>query len=266
MSKEDWKAKLKAVNYVEVRDRIIEMFEIGVEDAKRRRETMVIHKELDEVLTPFVQNPCFETAEKLLERYSFLLPHFNGTFELNSEEIALREIGATIFKNSVDFAEKLKIYYENESSRMDNNTYINVIFLHQALSINILNRTALNILGNDKGSEFAESFRNTEIFSTVNTLYRNLDDEARSKLRDNYFKYLYERDMEFMNYEIVSSDVNTPIKCPLLFKFSEDLMEVIGTTNPAYAMVCFEYAGKIMTSNMKEFQNILKRVKYDRSV
>jgi hypothetical protein len=238
------------------------MFEIGVEDANRMGGTVAIHKELDEVLTPFMENPCFDTAEKLLEHFFFLLPYFNGTFELNSEEIAFREIGTKIFKNSVDFAEKLKIYYENGNRQMDNNTYINVIFLHQALSIHILNRMALNILGNDKGSEFAKSFRNLEIYSTVNALNANLDNKARTKLRDNYLKYLCERDMEFVNYETVSSDMNAPIKCPLLFKFSEDLMEVIGTTNPAYVMVCYEYAGKIMTSNIIEFQNMLKRVTF----
>lgn len=74
--KENWELKLTGIDYLEARNQIAYMFALFKDEAKQKGGEYVYKEELINVLEPFMNNPCFDTAVKLLEQFPLFLPAF----------------------------------------------------------------------------------------------------------------------------------------------------------------------------------------------
>ncbi len=68
--------KLKGVNFEKAREAIRYMFELGKEEAKRQGSEVYVSKEYHAVLVPFMSDPCYQNAIKLLEVAPILYEFF----------------------------------------------------------------------------------------------------------------------------------------------------------------------------------------------
>ena len=71
--------KLEGVNYIEARNTLSLAFKTLIDDAKQKNGNYIIKKELDDVLKPFMEDPCLHTALPLLKHSPHLLPLFEET-------------------------------------------------------------------------------------------------------------------------------------------------------------------------------------------
>lgn len=73
---ESWQEKLKGVDFSRARNEIAYMFKIAKENAKKQGGEYYIKQELNDVLVPFMSEPCLKNAIKLLEFNPILYPYF----------------------------------------------------------------------------------------------------------------------------------------------------------------------------------------------
>jgi hypothetical protein len=75
----EWKLKLEEVDFLLARNELARIFAMQLSNAKEEGSVLIIKKEFDDVLGPFMSNPCLETAINLLKIAPYFYEFFEGS-------------------------------------------------------------------------------------------------------------------------------------------------------------------------------------------
>ncbi len=255
----DWVNELKDVDFIEVRNQFADMFRIAQEEAAKNNEAFCIQNELANVLYPFMNNPCLETAIFLLEKYPNYLPYFRFQFTSSVESETAATLGATISKGTSDFVSQVKDYYSNSLGQIDISVFLKLTLWHQAFTIHVLNRMAINALGVDKAKKFMDLLRGADNYSMGNYLHRNVGDIDKISARKRYSDLINEVDGIYGALEMITKNGDFPM--PLLMQFTEDAIDLLDNDSRDLFTFVFKHSADILTSNVKIFYNSLQKIK-----
>ncbi len=190
----DWGNKLKNTDFIDVRNQFANMYSIAREEAAKNNQEVYIPNELANVLYPFMNNPCLETAIPLLEKYPDYISRFldgnNGTLDNNETRLSnsAKDLVPWLYEN----IDTLSIYLQKQV-RIDDDLNQNEAIYFETLffALNVLDSLVFQFLGDNKRNIFMDSIFQTicDGLSIANKLSEIDFISGLNKSQDEYGKF-----------------------------------------------------------------------------
>lgn len=201
--KSEIEANLSGVDFELARDEIANIFHIGIEEGKKKGESLIAKKEFVEAWEKFRVTPCLETAVNLLE----VSPIFQEIFEKSKpggmywfyKSPAVSGLGKIIIDGVYYCAESFKedLKHNLPSGKEVNANYIQLYFEFFYFFMHMHNRTMFSVVGFDERRKFNEYFGELMLKSIVESIVGHWPQELKEGITRDVLNNLDSAEVEY---------------------------------------------------------------------